>query len=337
MRLESVQEPTSTSGVRRSGRISKEIPIILSGDDTDGRQFADTTRTLVLSRHGASVLSQHKLIPEQEIYLRPIDGNREVEVRVCGQIGEREDGYIYGVAFVNPSVDFWGIEFPPAEKLGKDLTRVTLECINCRLRVTVQFDPMEMDVYMVNEGALRFCKRCLASTKWKLTKEEATPEAAAPVVATPPALKVEIKAEPKAQEKPKVEAAPEGPAPVAAKVEAEVQTREKPKVEAPPLGAAPTTPPENRRKERRAMVKMTACIRSPGADDEVVTCEDMSRSGFSFRSKREYSVEAMIEVAIPYSPGSIPMFAPAQIRNVRKIPHGDMYRYGAAHVISARK
>lgn len=114
-----MQEPTSNPGVRRSGRISKEIPIILSGDDTDGRQFADTTKTLVLSRHGASVLSQHKLIPEQEIYLRPIDGNREVEVRVCGQIGEREDGYIYGVAFVNPSVDFWGLSFRPPKSWAK--------------------------------------------------------------------------------------------------------------------------------------------------------------------------------------------------------------------------
>ena len=310
MRLESVQEPTSTSGVRRSGRISKEIPIILSGDDTDGRQFADTTKTLVLSRHGASVLSQHKLIPEQEIYLRPIDGNREVEVRVCGQIGEREDGYIYGVAFVNPSVDFWGIEFPPAEKLGKDLTRVTLECINCRLRVTVQFDPMEMDVYMVNEGALRFCKRCLASTMWKLTTEEATPEAGAPAA---------VKAE------------------AAAEIEAKAKAQEKLKVEEPLVAGARATPAENRRKERRAMVKMTACIRSSFATDEVVTCEDMSRGGFSFRSSREYSVEAMIEVAIPYSPGSVAMFAPAQIRNVRKLPQGDMYRYGAAHVLSAKK
>jgi hypothetical protein len=162
---------------RRSGRISKEIPIVLSGSDTGGRQFSETTKTLVLSRHGASVLSHYKLIPEQEIFLLAVGTKREVEVRVCGEIGEGEYGYIYGVAFVDPSVNYWEIEFPPAGGLEKDLSRVTLECTGCRQRAVVEFDATEMDVYLVNQGALRYCKRCLNSTAWKITTEPAAPEA----------------------------------------------------------------------------------------------------------------------------------------------------------------
>jgi hypothetical protein len=163
----------SAAGRRRSGRISKEVSIVLSGSDTEGRQFSESTETLVLSRHGASVLSRHKLIPEQETFLFAVEAKREVEVRICGEIGKGEDGHIYGVAFVDPSVNFWEIEFPPvAEDLEKELTRVTLECTGCRQRAVVQFDATEMDVYTVNEGTLRYCKRCLNSTNWKITTDE---------------------------------------------------------------------------------------------------------------------------------------------------------------------
>ena len=71
-----------------------------------------------------------------------------------------------------------------------------------------------------------------------------------------------------------------------------------------------------------------------GSPDEITLCEDMSRGGFSFQSKRQYSVEAMIEAAVPYAPGAI--FVPAQIANVREIQKGKLYRYGVAYVRAAR-
>lgn len=291
------------AGVRRSGRVSKEIPIILSGDDTEGRQFSETTKTLVLSRHGASVLSQRKLIPEQEVFLRPVAAGQEIEVRICGEIGKREDGYIYGVAFVDPSVDFWGIEFPPGERLANDLARVTLECTGCRQSVVVQLDAMEMDVYVVNEGVWRFCKRCVTSTLWKLTGEKA---------------------------------APDTPAAIAHKAEADTDAQEEPKSKTPSATEVPTTPATNRRKDRRTKVNLTACIRTLGRADEIVTCKDMSRGGFCFHSTRQYSDKAIIEVAVPYTAGDTAIFVPAQIANVRKLPSGNLYRYGAAYVRSRK-
>jgi len=291
----------SAAGRRRSGRKTKELPIVLSGSDTEGRQFSETTKTLVLSRHGASVLSRHKLIPEQEIFLLAVETKREVEVRICGEIGEGKDGYVYGVAFLDPSVNFWEMEFPPADELEKDLMRVTLECTGCRQRAAVDFDATELDVYLVNEGSLRYCKRCLNSTIWKIAAGAAAPE---------------------------VPAGPKQDAASAAQKETKQETL--PAIE--PSGK----PPANRRKERRTKVKFDACIRCSGTIEEVVACEDASRGGFSFRSSRQYPEDTLIEVALPYTPEQVPIFISARIVNVTRLKDGIAYRHGAAYIQSPR-
>ena len=300
----------AAAGVRRSGRISKEIAILFSGADAAGRAFSEETRTLVLSLHGASVLCQHKLIPEQEAYLRVISSNREIEVRICGQIGEREDGYIYGVAFADPDIDFWGIEFPPAEGLPMDLIPVTLECSGCHRQVDLQFDATEMDVYTVNEGALRYCSQCGASTLWRIAAKRIAPKVQA---ATPEAEAVLAEAI-TAQPQPAVQPAPE-----------------------PVVSPVALPPQPNRRSERRMKVKFNACIRVPGRSDDVVPCEDVSRGGFSFHSSREYAVETLIEAAVPYTHGAISIFVPAQIANVSPLQNGKLFRYGAAYIRSAKR
>ncbi len=300
----------SIAGVRRSGRIPKEIPILLSGADAAGRAFSEQTKTLVLSLHGASVLCHQKLIPEQEAYLRVVSNNREIEVRICGQIGEREDGYIYGVAFVDPEVDFWRIEFPPAEALPNDLTPVTLECSGCRRQVDLQFDATEMDVYTVNEGALRYCSQCSASTLWRIAAKriEREVQAATPrIEVAPPEVRI-------AQSRTAAQLAPR------------------------PLAVAVIPPPQpNRRSERRMKVKFNACIRVSGRSDDVVPCEDLSRGGFSFHSSREYPVETLIEAAVPYTHGGVSIFVPAQIANASPLQNGKLFRYGAAYIRSPKR
>lgn len=302
-------EPTTALVGRRSGRVRKEVPILLSASDAGGLQFSEKTKTLILSRHGASVLSRHKLIPEQEAYLRLLSSNHEIEIRICGEIGEREDGHIYGVAFADQTIDFWLMEFPPAEPLPKGVVAITLECCGCHHQTPAQFDATEMDVYAVNEGALRYCAQCATSTIWKI----ATPKP----VDEPPAS---------------------APEPMATFIESPSATAKgnAPLVESVPAAAAPAPPQANRRAERRTKVKYRACIRASGSSEEVVPCEDMSRGGFSFHSSREYSIEAMIEAAVPYTPGTS-IFVPAQIANVRQLQNGRLFRYGVAYIRSARK
>jgi len=250
----------------------------------------------MLSQHGATILSKHKLIPEQEIFVLAVAANQEIEARVCGQIGERQDGHIYGLAFLDPSSDFWGVEFPPSGKLENELTSVILECCGCRQREAAHFDATEMDVCHANQGVRRFCKRCLTSTGWKLVDKSYDP---------PPASTQE-----------------DG---------IDLQQR----LETEQITSKPS--PANRRKERRAKVTLNACIRSSDAIDEIVACEDMSRSGFCFRSARKYPIEASIDVAIPYATDSMTIFVPAQIANVRKLQQENLYRYGASYITTSLK
>jgi hypothetical protein len=295
------------AGIRRSGRVCKEVPIILSGADAEGRQFSERTHTLLLSLHGASVISQHKLIPEQEIYLRVVATNKEIEVRICGEIGERMDGHIYGVAFANNDLNFWKMEFPPAEALPKNLVPVTLECSGCRRQVALQFDATEIDVYLVNEGMLRYCTQCGVSTIWKIMAKR------------PPVV----------DDTPRVAPYPEPNFNAPLPTERDLL----------PLADASAAPPApvNRRSERRTRVNYNACIRVNGSQEEVVPCQDMSRGGFCFHSPRPYGVETMIEAAVPYMPGGSSIFVPAQIANVAALQSGKLFRYGVAYVKAPKR
>jgi PilZ domain len=282
-------------GIRRSGRVPKEIAILLLGSDTEGKGFAEETKTLVLSRHGATLLSRNKLVPEQEMFISDIGTNKEVEVRLVGQIGERADGYIYGVAFLDQNINFWDIEFPPATQPEENRAKVLLECSGCQIREPADLDALEQDVYAVNEGILRYCKHCLLQTIWKQVRGE--PESKPPdtkSIAPPPV--------------------PE------------------PQPEAPP---PPPAPPKNRRREVRARVNLKACIRFSGSE-EVVVCEDLSRGGLCFKSRKHYPEKSMIEVAAPYSPGSQSIFALAEIMHVQELPKEKRFRCGAAYIKSPK-
>ncbi|MGH9711679.1 MAG: PilZ domain-containing protein [Candidatus Acidiferrales bacterium] len=105
---------------------------------------------------------------------------KEVEVRLVGQIGERTDGYIYGVAFLDPNIDFWNVAFPPPGQFEKQASRMVLECRGCRNHEAVNLDALELDVYAVNQGILRYCKRCLLQTIWKQVRDAVLSEPAAP-------------------------------------------------------------------------------------------------------------------------------------------------------------
>jgi hypothetical protein len=107
--------------VRSTGRISKELPILLIGDDLGGTVFSERTNTVVLSFHGAGVLSKHKLSPEQELILRWSDRNKETEIRVVGQIGSHNGVHTYGVAFVDPNLNLWEMDFPPVSELEREM------------------------------------------------------------------------------------------------------------------------------------------------------------------------------------------------------------------------
>jgi len=291
----------SPEHVRRSSRIAKEIAILLVGSDMEGKVFSEETKTVLLSRHGAGIVSRYILSAEQELILRRLDTDKEAEIRVVGQLGSHGESHTYGVAFLDPEMDLWGAKFPSMTDSEKEASRVLLQCSGCQAREMVEQSDLESDVYLVNEGIVRSCKSCGSSTVWKRVTEDAC------------------------------EPVPLEPVPAEAATPAERAEATKEAGPRPSPEAKPASKQENRRRHARTKVSFKACIRSFLFGDDVVTCEDMSRGGLRFKSRKPYEVNTSIEVAVPYSPGDQSIFVRGQIVYVTEMKEEKRFRCGVAY------
>ncbi len=271
----------------------------------EGKVFSEETKTVVLSRHGAGIISQYVLSAEQEMILRRLDNDKEAEVRVVGQLGCHGESHTYGVAFLDQEMDFWGAQFPSMTEFEEEGSRVLLQCGGCSAREMVQQSDLESDVYLVNDGIVRFCKRCGSSTIWKRAAEGAVSDPV-PLENTPP--QAEERAEP-------VETLPAAPPD-------------------PPPAPEPAARTENRRKHVRTRVNFQACIRSYTFGDDIVACEDISRGGLRFKSGKPYVEKTEIEVAAPYTPGTPDIFVRAQIVRVVELKLEGRFRCGVRYAKS---
>jgi hypothetical protein len=376
---------------RRSGRIAKEVPILLLGTNSAGKVFAEQTKTVVLSRHGAGVISKYRFAPDEVLTLRLPGTGKEAEVRLVGQIGGEPGRYVHGVAFVDPNLDFWPIEFPPPEPFGAVREQITMECTLCRAQRTAAPQEIEEDVYAVNGTVLGFCQSCGTATPWIKAREEAVvvtqvqraaepnrgggkvADAPAPLPACLPAAsagdrqiakqpyRLSIPAtSPQVVAKPPAQAAQPAAAsayststietlPMAAvdfnlAVEPDPEVVQAEVAETPTVagsntdaGKRPNDPqgrPVNRRKHMRVRVNYAACVRQGESGEDIAECENVSKGGLCFRSRREYALNSTIEVAAPYSPGAPALFVPAKIRRVQPLGDGTFFRYGVAYVES---
>lgn len=306
-----VSERMPPEGVRRSSRIPKAIAILLTGSDIEGKVFSEQTKTVLLSRHGAGIVSRYKLSAEQEVILRRLDTNKETEVRLVGQIGVEDEVYTYGVAFLDSTSNFWDINFPKPSEEEQKTRVVLLECGSCQTRETVEQSDLESDVYLVNEGIVRYCKNCGSSTFWKRGSEDAEEV---------PAV-VEM---------------------VQSRSMGWVDEEEQLSTPAPVAVAAPAEPEsaarrENRRKHVRTKVSFQACVRSFAHGDDIVTCEDVSRAGLCFKSRKPYVEKFKIEVAAPYTPGVQNFFMPAEIVHVEELKDQKKFRCGVAYLKGAKR
>lgn len=188
--MQQMIEKPGAKALRRSVRIPKEVHILLIGSDMRGREFVEQTKTVVLSRHGAGIVSKHKLGVEQELIVIQEQCNREAEIRVVGEIGSEDGLYTYGVTFLYPDINFWGFEFRSATDADTSQPCMALQCNICGRREVIELDGLESDIYAIHDGLLRDCKHCHRSTLWKRTPAEAPDNVGAPeavAVSTEPA------------------------------------------------------------------------------------------------------------------------------------------------------
>ena len=161
--------------VRRSGRITIAVPILLIGSDSEGRVFSEETKTVIISLHGAGILSRHNLVAEQELVLRSLESNREADIRVVGEIGAQGDVHAYGVAFVHETLDFWKTSFPPADAPQESVSSLSLQCASCTTPLVLEHGDFEFDVCVIHGGLVRYCDHCGFATVWKFVSQAPGP------------------------------------------------------------------------------------------------------------------------------------------------------------------
>jgi PilZ domain len=251
---------------------------------------------------------------------------------LVGQLGEDVRGYVYGVTFVDPNLDFWELKFPAPPTWSLDFD-TPLQCSSCQNREVVDQSEVEADVYALALSILRFCSNCGVSTQWRRATEDS---------ATGPAKSAPLLPAPKRID------AREGQTwlPSGEPGQAELTpSRKSTGVEvAIPQATGPGPPPSasiaasargvNRRRDVRTRVSFTACVRQEG-EEEVVECGNVSKGGFSFRSRKTYVAGSAIEVALPYYPGTELMFVGALVRHALVLPNNN-FHYGAIYATTKR-
>jgi hypothetical protein len=154
---------------RRTDRVSLTLLLDVSGTDGDGQEFNLPARTLQINRNGAVIILDRDLKAEQRMNIQrkaPSESARRAEVRVVGQFGQQEDGYLYGVEITDPAADLWGVEFPPVAQSPEAVARMLLECTSCRSREVVYLNELELATFETNRGIARHCKTCGVPSIW---------------------------------------------------------------------------------------------------------------------------------------------------------------------------
>lgn len=86
------------------------------------------------------------------------------------------------------------------------------------------------------------------------------------------------------------------------------------------------------RETTRYDTRLMACVRERVGTEEMAVCENVSRQGIAFRSRRKYDEGAQVEVAVPYTQGTANVFIPAVVVHVRPLPTAGLYRHGVKYL-----
>ena len=165
----------ATASMRRSDRVSLTVLLEASGIDSQGQEFKERARTMLINRGGAVIVLDRELKPEQEIQIRREagpDSEKIVRALVVGEFGRQKDGYLYGVEILNPEDDFWKIEFPPIAESTEAVARMLLQCSYCKSREVAYLNELELRGFEINRGIARHCKTCSVPSIWTQAPHE---------------------------------------------------------------------------------------------------------------------------------------------------------------------
>jgi len=104
---------------RRGERVFLRIPIHVSGTGKDGKRINETGHVAVVNRNGALIRMKTPLKPASTAEVLNDATNENLIFRVVW-VSERsrEGQFDVGVELIEPREEFWGIRFPPPERVS---------------------------------------------------------------------------------------------------------------------------------------------------------------------------------------------------------------------------
>ena len=99
---------------RRSTRLAIAIPITISGKDASGHTFKENSRTAIINKQGAKILTLHEVTLNSELTVenRALGRAAQAIVVWVGNKASPKDPVEVGVQ-LSHAENIWGIEFPP--------------------------------------------------------------------------------------------------------------------------------------------------------------------------------------------------------------------------------
>jgi hypothetical protein len=177
---------------RRSERLAKEIPIRVIGFALEKNEFSEETTTVAISREGARIKLKQKVVPKSVVRIINVESYKEADFRIVGP-SRLEGGEVseWGVEYVEPGPNIWGIEIPAAKALV-DEPGSSLECRVCHQKDTRNLTPMETEALNSTGLLAYFCEDCGKLTYWQYADPKVRPAVLPPadLVAPPVAEKV---------------------------------------------------------------------------------------------------------------------------------------------------
>jgi hypothetical protein len=104
---------------RRSQRIDLSVSVVIHRSPREGPQFSESTRTIVVSAHGALLALKGMVARKQRLLLQNTSSGEQQECRVVSVNNELTGPPTVAVEFTQPAPRFWKVAFPPADWTAK--------------------------------------------------------------------------------------------------------------------------------------------------------------------------------------------------------------------------
>lgn len=110
-----------TPSMRRTDRVSLTVLLEASGTDSNGQEFKEPTRTLLINRGGAVIILERDLKPEQQIQIRRqagADSQKTVPARIVGEFATKRAGIFmasryWTMRMISGRLNFRQLQNPP--------------------------------------------------------------------------------------------------------------------------------------------------------------------------------------------------------------------------------